>query len=103
MAATDTASYIRNLKAKADRSHPSTRFKSDILSEAESITDLFKFDEVIQLNAFPFDQRTRKGPIRYMQPVTPSDDVDLPKQFEEFLEQLRVYWESDEGRKGDAA
>jgi hypothetical protein len=92
MAATDTALYVRNLKARADGCQPMTKFKSNILSEAASITDLFKFDELIQLNAFPLDARTGKGPVRYMHSVTPSDDMDLSVQFENFLEQLRIYW-----------
>jgi hypothetical protein len=99
MAATDTASYVRNLKAKADEGQSITKFKSEILSEAGHITDLFKFDEIIQLNAFPFDQRTGNGPIRYMRPVTPSNDLDLSKQFPDFLEQLKVHWAADQNRE----
>jgi hypothetical protein len=92
MAATDTVLWLRN--AKADDGKGIGNFKSDILSETAYITDLFKFDEIIQLNAFPY-KRSGEGPIRYAHNVTPSDAMDLSEQFVEFLERLKIYWGPD--------
>jgi hypothetical protein len=99
MATTDTASYVRNLKVRAEEGQINTNFKTEILSRAGHLTELFKWDEIIQINAFPYDKRTGSGPSRYMFPVTPSDDVDLSEQFEEFLEKLKDYWETNPAGK----
>jgi hypothetical protein len=92
MAVTDTASYVRNLRAKAVTGETITEFKTRILSNTTAINDRFVFDEVIQLNAWPYDKRTGSGPVRYMHNITPSDEKDLAEQFKEFLEELRIYW-----------
>jgi hypothetical protein len=92
MAVTDTASYVRNLQAKVDSGETITEFKTRILSNASAINDRFAFDEVIQLNAWPYDKRTGSGPVRYMHNITPSDKKDLAEQFQSFLGELQIYW-----------
>jgi hypothetical protein len=94
MAVTDTASYVRNLKIRELHGEKLTDFKSQVLNSASSMLRSFVFDEIIQLNVWPYDQRTGSGPVRYMHNVTPSDVKTLPEQFGEFLDELRVYWTS---------
>jgi hypothetical protein len=92
MAITDTASYVRNLRMKADSGEKITDFKSQILLNTSTMHTRFVFDEIIQLNVWPYDKRTGSGPARYCHNITPSDEKTVPEQFGEFLEELRVYW-----------
>lgn len=92
MAVTDTASYVRNLKAKASEGENVTEFKKCILNAAGHIADMFRLDEVIQINKWPY-YSPGSGPVRYASPVVPSDHLDLSSQHVEFMERLRVYWE----------
>jgi hypothetical protein len=92
MAVTDTASYVRNLRMKADAGEKITDFKSQILLNTSTMHARFVFDEIIQLNNWPYDERTGSGPVRYAKNITPSDERTLPEQFGEFLEEIRIYW-----------
>jgi hypothetical protein len=92
MAVTDTASYVRNLRMKADAGEKITDFKSQILLNTSTMHTKFLFDEIIQLNDWRYHEHTGSRPVRYAQNITPSDEITLPEQFDEFLEELRIYW-----------
>jgi hypothetical protein len=77
---------------KADAGEKITDFKSQILLNTSTMHTGFVFDEIIQLNDWPYHERTGSGPVRYAQNITPSDEIILPERFGEFLEELRIYW-----------
>ena len=98
MAVTDAACWVRNLNAMKLQGETMTKFKAAVLNRTKSIRDLFVFDEIIQLNKWPYDPRTGAAPARYVHNITPSDDKTLSTQFQEFLGKLEIYWTEGDGK-----
>ena len=94
MAVTDTASYVISSFEKREGGATSSLFREGILSRTETIKDMFTLNEVIQVNNLPYFH-PGNGAVRYIYPITPSDNETAVEQFEKFLVELRNYMESN--------